>query len=82
MDQLVDGDEEGQLAFPESVHQLSFVAADPKDRLTVGDELHLGEVVVHVTLATEVVPGASHPLQGHAVVEEAANHLQGNQVSK
>src|SRR5690606_40951824 len=67
---LVDRHEEGQLTLPEGVEELAVVVAHPEDRDTVGDQLHLGEVLVHRTFASEVLPGAADALQRHAVVED------------
>src|SRR5690606_509797 len=79
---LVDGDEERQLAVAEGVEQLAVVAGHAEDRLAVGDQLHRGEVVVEVGVTPQVVPGAAHPLQRHPVVEKPFHDPEGDEIPK
>ena len=79
---LIDGDEEGQLSFTEGVNQFFLIGGDTEDALTVGDEPHLREMDVHFGRTTQVVPGSPHPLHGHPVVEQAANHPQRDEIAE
>ena len=67
---LVNGDEEGQLAVAQGVEQLGLVRRHTENGLPIGHELHLCEVIVHVTGATQVIPCSANPLHGHSIVEK------------
>ena len=77
---LIDGHEERQLALPERVDELGLVGGDTEDALAVGDQLHLREVRLHVCSAAEIVPGPSHPLHRHPVVEKTADDSERYQI--
>ena len=79
---LVERDKEGQLALSERVEEFVVIVSDPEDRNTIGDELHGAQVDVDVAVPAKVIPRPAHALHGHAVVEQAPDDTQRNEITK
>lgn len=78
----VDRDEERELPFTESVEQFFVTGCDTKDRVPISDQLHFREMGIHFCVATQIIPGSPHPLDRHAVVEQASHDPEGHQISE
>jgi hypothetical protein len=65
-----------------SVEDLFFIDRDGEDRIPVGDEADLGEVVLHVPGSPQVIPRSAHPLDRHPVVEETLHDPKGDEVTE
>jgi hypothetical protein len=79
---LVDASEKRELPFTQRIENLAFPRADSEDAPTIADEMQMTQVVVHVAIATQVVPRSSHPLQRHTVIEQASHDPQRDQIPK
>lgn len=79
---LIDLDEECELTLSQGIEQFGFIMRDRKDRLSVGYQFDLGEMVIHVAGATEIVPCPSNPLDRESVVQETFDDTQTDKVAK
>ncbi len=70
---LVEGDKERQLTLPQRVKKLRVIVSNPKNTDAIGHERHVAEVKVDVAVPAKVIPCPTDPLDGHAVVEQAAH---------
>src|SRR6185436_6663948 len=77
---LVDRDEERELAISQGVDDLAVATRDLEDADPVGDQLDLRQVLVQRGAAVQVVPCTAHTLEGHPVVEEGFDDLERDQV--
>ncbi len=53
-----------------------------KDGLAVRHELHIGQMPLHVPLPSEVIPGTTNTLKGHAVVQQRPDYPQGDEIAE
>lgn len=79
---LVDLDEERKLPLPERVEEFGVIVGNSEYRLSVRDEFHFGEVVIHVAGPAQIVPGPANSLDGKAIVEKALDDSQADKIAK
>src|SRR4029453_11379274 len=77
---LVDRDEERELSIPQRIDDLAVATRDLEDADPVGYQLDLGQVLVQRGPAIQVVPGPTHTLERHPVVEQGFDDLERDEV--
>src|SRR5918999_4798813 len=79
---VVDRHEERHLPVPQGVHHLAITAADLEDRLPVGHELHLGQMLGEAGLLRQELPRPADPLQRHAAVQQRLHDPERDEVTE
>ncbi len=79
---VVDRHEERHLPVPERVHHLTVTPADLEDRLPVGHELHLGQMLREPGLLRQELPRPTDPLERHPAVQQRLHDAERHEVAE
>ncbi len=79
---LIDRNEEGDLAMAKGIEDLPIIPGDPEDALPIRDELDFGEMLLETGLLPKVVVGSPDSLQRHSPVQQGLDDPEGHEVPK